>query len=113
MTKLFLLAMAVMLFIMLSLFTDVFGQTKMKISFRSFDENSHTFDIQRAWFNPPKDTLHLLIDGEEAYALSVNGSYWATGNPVYFKGKEHTGYIRVQFKQIILMNPLFNQVERE
>ncbi len=108
MTKLFLLAMAVMLFIMLSLFTDVFGQTKMRMSLR-LPGSYHTFDIEKAWFTPGKDTLHLLIDGEDAYALSVNGSFWTTNAPIYFRGKEHTGYIRAQFKQVILMNPLFNQ----
>ena len=98
MNKLFVL---IILFMITSLIS-LSGQTKMKISFRSFDENHHTFDVERAWFNFGKDTLFMVINGEEAYAFSVNGSYWTTDSPVYFRGKEHTGSISVQFKK-----PLF------
>ena len=92
----------VIVFLMTVMFINLSGQTKMKISFRSFDENFHTFDIERAWFNFGKDTLFMIIDGEQAYAFSVNGSYWNTGSPVYFRGKEHTGYIDVEFDKPFL-----------
>ena len=78
----------------------------MELSFRFEGENYHTFDIEKAWFNFGEDTLHLTINGREAYALLVNGFFWTINSPVYFKGKEHTGIIDAKFKSII--NPLFN-----